>query len=66
MENIDFTKELTIGINDHPSIKFHFDTKNFHSPDTVWFLDSISFDGCNQDCPKEFYQEIIKFCQEKI
>jgi hypothetical protein len=58
--------QAVIGINDHPTIKFYFDTHNFHDPDTVWFLDSISFDGCDQSCPKLFYEEIIKFCQERV
>ncbi len=58
--------EAVIGINDHPSVTFNFDTHNFHSPDTQWFLDSVTFDGCNTSCPKSFYQDIIKFCQEKI
>ncbi len=60
------TNEAVIGLNDHPSITFNFDTNNFHSPNTVWFLDSITFDGCDSKCPKEFYIEIIKFCQEKL
>lgn len=58
---------LVVGMNDHPSITFGFDTHNFHSPDTKWFLDSLYFDGCRVDgCPMSFYQDIIDFCQHKI
>jgi hypothetical protein len=58
--------KAVIGLNDHPSITFNFDTHNFHSPDTVWFLDSIGFDGCDANCPKQFYQDIIEFCKTKL
>jgi len=62
-----FAVETFIGMNDHPSITFHFDTMNFHDPDTKWFLDELYFDGCRVDCvPMSFYQDIIDFCQHKI
>ncbi len=59
--------EAVIGMNDHPSISFNFDTHNFHSQDTIWFLDSVSFDGVRQEgVPDSFYDDIIKFCESKI
>lgn len=59
--------EIFIGMNDHPSIQFNFDTPNFHDPDTIWFLDSVTFDGCRADtCPKVFYEQIIYYCQQEI
>ena len=62
---VDIIKAV-IGINDHPSITFHFDTNNFHSPDTVWFLESVTFDGCDRSCPRSFYQNIIEFCNNEL
>lgn len=63
----EFTGELIIGLNDHPSLTFNFDTNNFHSQDTEWFLDSINFDGCvSKTCPMSFYQDIIDFCKKQI
>ncbi len=58
--------KAVIGLNDHPSIKFKFDTHNFHSKNTKWFLESIVFEGCKSSCPKEFYMQIIEFCKEKL
>ncbi len=66
-ENNIEVKDVVIGINDHPFISFHFDTHNFHSPDTVWFLDSVNFDGCKpESSPKEFYEKIIEFCRVQL
>lgn len=66
MDNKNFTGEAVIGMNDHPSLTFSFDTANFHSPDTKWFLEAIEWDGCTKDCPMSFYQDIIDFCERRI